>query len=136
MIAQNQPHQSEGRRYLLKILITTVNAFIIAYVLPGIEFYNIFTALLVAIILAFLDAIVKPLIIVLTLPVTIVTLGLFLFVINACIILIADHFVNGFKVSSFWNAFLFSILLSFFNAFVHKRAFPGARVSSNNKDLR
>ncbi len=134
MIAQNQPHQSEGRRYLLKILITTVNAFIIAYILPGIEFYNIFTALLVAIILAFLDAIVKPLIIVLTLPVTIVTLGLFLFVINACIILIADHFVNGFKVSSFWNAFLFSILLSFFNAFVHKRAFPGARVSSRNRD--
>ena len=136
MIAQNQPHQSEGRKYLLKILITTVNAFIIAYLLPGIEFYNIFTALLVAIILAFLDAIVKPLIIVLTLPVTIVTLGLFLFVINACIILIADHFVNGFKVSSFWNAFLFSILLSFFNAFVHKRAFPAARVSNRNRDLR
>ncbi|MBC7424027.1 MAG: phage holin family protein, partial [Ferruginibacter sp.] len=43
---------------------------------------------------------------------------------NACIILIDAHFVHGFKVDSFWHAMLFSILLSFFNSFVHKRAFP------------
>ena len=109
-------------KYVYKILITTINAFILAYLLPGISFDNIFTALIVAVILAFLDAVVKPLLLVLTLPVTILTLGLFLFVINACIILVADSIVNGFKVASFWHALLFSILLSFFNSFVHKRA--------------
>ena len=120
-------------QFLLKILITTVNAFLLAYILPGISFYSIFTALIVAVILAFLDAIVKPLLIILTLPVTILTLGLFLFVINALIILIADQVVEGFKVASFWDAFLFSILLSFFNSFIYKRAFPGEKASNRNQ---
>lgn len=123
--------RSTANKFLVKILITTVNAFLLAYLVPGIVFYSIYTALIVAIILAFLDAIVKPLLVILTLPVTIITLGLFLFVINACIILIADHFVNGFKVDSFWHAFLFSILLSFFNSFVHKRAFSGDKAVDN-----
>lgn len=108
--------------FLLRILITTVNAFVLAHILP-IKLDSIFTALVLAVVLALLDAFVKPLLILLTLPATILTLGLFLFVINACIILIADHFVNGFKVETFWHALLFSILLSFLNSFVHKRAF-------------
>jgi putative membrane protein len=110
-------------KFLLKILITTVNAFILAHILPGIKIESIFTAVILAVVLALLDAIVKPLLILLTLPATILTLGLFLFVINAIIILIADSFVNGFKVETFWHALLFSILLSFLNSFVHKRAF-------------
>jgi len=119
-------------KFLLKILITTVNAFILAYLLPGISFNDIYTAIVVAVILAILDATIKPLLIVLTLPVTIFSLGLFLFVINAFIILIAEHFVNGFKVASFWDALLFSILLSFFNSFVHKRAFPLKQPDKNS----
>lgn len=110
-------------RFLLKILITTVNAFILAHILPGIKIDSFFTAIIVAVVLAVLDAFVKPLLILLTLPATILTLGLFLFVINAVIILIAENFVNGFKVESFWYALLFSVLLSFFNSFVHKQAF-------------
>jgi len=101
-----------------------VNVFILAYILPGITIVDFFTAIIVAIILSVLDAIVKPLLILLTLPATIFTLGLFLFVINAFIILMDDYFVHGFKVQSFWHALLFSMLLSFFNSFVHKRAFP------------
>ena len=113
-------------KFLLKILITTVNVFILAYILPGIHIVdnNIFTAILVAFVLSLLDAIVKPFLILLTLPATILTLGLFLFVINACIILIDAHFVHGFKVENFWYALLFSSLLSFFNSIVHRRAFP------------
>ena len=113
-------------KFFYKILITTVNVFILAAILPGVDIVdnNIFTAVIVALVLALLDAIVRPLLILLTLPATILTLGLFLFVINACIILIDAHFVHGFKVDSFWHAMLFSILLSFFNSFVHKRAFP------------
>ncbi|MEP7106356.1 MAG: phage holin family protein [Ferruginibacter sp.] len=110
-------------KFLLKILITTVNAFILAKILPGIEINDIFTALAVAVLLAILDATVKPLLIILTFPVTILTLGLFLFVINGCIILAAGYFIEDFKIGGFWYALLFSILLSFFNSFVHKRAF-------------
>ena len=117
--------------FLFKILITAVNVFILAAILPGVEIVNnnIFTAVIVALVLAVLDAIVKPLLILFTLPATVLTLGLFLFVINACIILIDAHFVHGFKVDSFWHAMLFSILLSFFNSFVHKRAFPDNKKS-------
>jgi len=118
--------------FLFKILITTINVFILAAILPGVEIVNnnIFTAVIVALVLAVLDAIVKPLLILFTLPATILTLGLFLFVINACIILIDAHFVHGFNVDSFWHAMLFSILLSFFNSFVHKRAFPDNKKSN------
>lgn len=111
-------------KFLLKILITTVNAFILAHILPGIEISDIFNALVVAVILSILDATVKPLLIILTFPVTILTLGTFLFVINAAIILAAEYFVDGFQIDSFLHALLFSILLSFFNSIVHKRAFP------------
>ena len=111
-------------KWLLKILVCSVNVFILAYILPGIEIVDFFTAIIVAIVLSLLDAIIKPLLILLTLPVTILTLGLFLFVINAAIILMDAHFVHGFKVESFWHALLFGALLSFFNSIVHKRAFP------------
>ena len=112
-------------KFLIKVLITTVNVFVLAYILPGVDIVNnnFFTAIVVAFVLALLDAFIKPLLILLTLPATILTLGLFLFVINACIILIDAHFVHGFKVDSFWHTLLFSVLLSFFNSFVHKQAF-------------
>ena len=112
------------QKWLIKILVCAVNVFILAYILPGIEIKDMFTALIVAVVLSFLDAIVKPLLILLTLPATLLTMGLFLFVINACIILLDAHFVHGFKVDSFWYALLFSVLLSFFNSLVHKKAFP------------
>lgn len=120
-------------KFLLRILITTVNAFILAYLLPGIAISNIFTALLVAIILAILDATIKPLLIVLTFPVTILTLGMFLFVINTCIVLAAEYFVDGFSIEGFWYALLFSILLSFFNSFVHKRAFHPKKLANHKE---
>lgn len=123
MIFKHQENPIRTNQFLIKILITTVNAFILQYIVPGIKFQSIFTALIVSIILALLDAIIKPLLIILTLPVTIITLGLFLFAINAFIVLIAEYVVPGFTVQSFWHAFLFSLLLSFFNSFVHKRAF-------------
>ncbi|MFN8244667.1 MAG: phage holin family protein [Ferruginibacter sp.] len=111
-------------KWLLKILVCSVNVFILAYILPGIQIVDFFTAIIVAIVLSLLDGFIKPLLILFTLPVTILTLGLFLFVINACIILLDAHFVHGFKVDSFWHALVFSVLLSFFNSFVHKKAFP------------
>ncbi len=115
------------KTFLLKVLVTSVNAFVLAWILDGVEIKDYFTAILVALVLALLDAFVKPLLVLLTLPATLLTLGLFLLVINAGIILLDAHFVGGFKVDGFWNALLFSILLSFFNSFVHRRAFPGEK---------
>jgi putative membrane protein len=107
--------------YFLKILITAVNAFLLAYILPGIEIHHFSTALMVAFVLSLLNGFIKPILILLTLPVTVVTLGLFLLVINALIILIDAHFVGGFEIKEpeFQNALLFSILLSLSNSFAY-----------------
>ena len=114
-------------KWFFKVLVCSVNVFILAYMLPGISIVDFFTAIMVALVLSLLDAFVNPLLILLTLPATILTLGLFLFVINAGIILLDAHFVHGFEVRSFWHALLFGAVLSFFNSLVHKRAFPGEK---------
>jgi len=93
---------------VFRILLSAIAVLVLAYFLPGVNVANFTTAIIVAAVLGLLNAIVK----ILTLPITIVTFGLFLLVINASIILLADKFVNGFNVSSFWTALLFSILLS------------------------
>ena len=111
------------QKWLIKILVCSVNVFVLAYILPGITIVDFFTAIIVAVVLSLLDAFVKPLLVLFTLPATIVTLGLFLFVINAGIILLDAYFVHGFKVDSFWHALLFGALLSFFNSVVHRKAF-------------
>ncbi len=98
--------------FLIRILISALVAFGLSYLLDGIHMNAFTTALLLALVLAVLNAIIKPLLIILTLPITIITLGLFLFVINAAIILLADYFLEGFSVDGFWWALLFSILLS------------------------
>ncbi len=118
-------------QFLIKVLITAVNAFLLAYVLPGVEIKDFFTAIIVALVLSVLDAIVKPILILFTLPATIFTLGLFLFVINACIILLDAYFVGGFKVDGFWYALLFSICLSLINSFVHKQVLKNKQQQSN-----
>jgi len=97
---------------LIRILLTAIVVLVLANFLPGVQVVNFTTAIIVAAVLGLLNAIVKPILIILTLPMTIVTFGLFLLVINASIILLADKFINGFDVNSFWTALLFSILLS------------------------
>jgi putative membrane protein len=98
--------------FLIRILITGLVAFGLSYLLNGVHIDQFTTALLLALVLAVLNAIVKPILVILTLPITILTLGLFLLAINAAIILISDYFLEGFKVDGFWWALLFSILLS------------------------
>ncbi len=106
-------------KFLIKLLITTILVVVIAKFLPGIEVVSYKSALIVAVVLAILDAILKPILVFLTIPATIITLGLFLLVINAVIILVGDYFVDGFKVLGFWNAFFFSIILSFFQSILN-----------------
>ncbi|WP_130735245.1 phage holin family protein [Flavobacterium sp. J27] len=99
-------------KLLIKLLITTVLVVVISNFLPGITVASYKSAFIVAVVLALLNTFLKPLLILLTIPATILTLGLFLLVINAVLILIGDYFVSGFTVSGFWTAFLFSIILS------------------------
>jgi putative membrane protein len=101
---------------LLRILLTAFAVLIIARFLNGITVDNYTSAVIVAAVLGLLRVTVKPILVVLTLPVTILTLGLFLFVINAIIVLLADSLISGFSVSGFWVALLFSLLLSLFQS--------------------
>ncbi|MFO7744416.1 MAG: phage holin family protein [Psychroflexus sp.] len=98
---------------LLQIILTGIIVLVLSNILGGVQVDGFFTAIVVAAILALLNIFVKPILLVLTLPVTVVTFGLFLLVINALIILMADWLVSGFNVNGFWWAVLFSILLSF-----------------------
>ncbi len=97
---------------LIRLLIAALVAFGLSRILGGVHIDSYVTALIVAAVLAVLNAVVKPIMIILTLPVTIITLGLFLFVINALIILLCAKLVPGFAVDGFWWALLFSILFS------------------------
>ena len=86
-----------------------------AYLLPGVHVERYGYALLVALLLAIVNAVIKPVLIILTIPITFVTLGLFLLVINALMILLVDWLVPGFEVDGFWWALGFSLILSLFN---------------------
>jgi putative membrane protein len=99
--------------WFLKLILRTILVIFIAYILPGVEIGSVWSALGVAIVLALLNTFLKPLLIIITIPFTILTLGLFLLVINAGIIMLADAMISGFMVDDFWWALLFSLVLSF-----------------------
>lgn len=105
--------------FLLKLILSALAVLILAKILPGVEVDDYRNALIVAAVLAVLNAIVKPLLVILTLPATLLTLGLFLLVINAAIILLADYFIPGFNVDGWLWALIFSILLSVFQSILH-----------------
>jgi putative membrane protein len=107
--------------FILRIIISAVVAFGLSYILKGIHINEFTTALVLALVLAVFNAILKPILIILTLPITILTFGLFLFVINAVIILLAAKFVDGFRVDGFWWALLFSLLLSILTSVLYRR---------------
>ncbi len=96
--------------------MTAVVVVLLANFLPGVSVAGYLTAVIVAVVLVILNIIVKPILVLLTLPVTILTFGLFLLVINAVIILLADTFISGFNVDGFWVALIFSLLLSIVQA--------------------
>ncbi|MDR2221948.1 MAG: phage holin family protein [Flavobacteriaceae bacterium] len=105
--------------FILRLLATGVIVVLLSKFLPGVGVDSFVTALWVAFVLGILNAILKPILVFLTLPATIISLGLFLFVINAVIILLAAKMVDGFTISSFWTALLFSIVLTFCQSIVN-----------------
>ena len=103
---------------LIRLIISTIAVLVTDLLLPGVHAEDFLTGLLVAITLSPLNTFLKPLLVLLTLPVTLVTLGLFLLVINAGMVLLASKIVPGFVVESFWWALGFSLLLSIVQGFL------------------
>lgn len=99
-------------KLLLKIIVTTILVLIIAHFMKGVRVNGFMTALLVAVVLGLLNIFIKPVFVILTMPFTFFTLGLFLLVINAIIILICTNIVGGFEIDSFFTALTFSVVLS------------------------
>ncbi len=97
---------------LIRLLVTAVAAYVLQMILSGVNIADFWTAIVFALVLGVLNIILKPILQLLGLPLTILTLGLFSLVINAVVILIVDYFVEGMQVDGFWWAFIFSILLS------------------------
>ena len=107
-------------RFIVRILVIAAISYGLSKVLSGIHVQDFWTAIVFAVVLAILNTFIKPILVILTLPVTIITLGLFLFVINAILVLLASKFVTGFGIDSFWWGLLFSLILSFVTTFVNK----------------
>lgn len=101
---------------LTKLLLSSIGVIIASYLIPGVYVDGFLTAVIIAVLLSLLNVTVKPLLILFTIPLTILSLGLFLLVINAVIILIASEIVPGFTVSNFWWALVFSLVLSLINS--------------------
>lgn len=99
-------------RIIINWIISAAAIMVAAYVLPGVEVSGLVAALVLAVVLGAINAFLKPLLIILTLPINVLTLGLFTLVINAGLVMLAAMIVPGFAVSSFWWALLFAIVLS------------------------
>ncbi len=104
---------------MLKILIiNSIVIFLGAYVLEGVKIKSFWTAIGVAIVLGLINMFIKPLILLLTLPLTILTLGLFVLVINAWILMVIDKLIDGLTIKGFWWALIYSIIISMLNSFL------------------
>ena len=102
--------------WIIRFLLSGVAVMLTAYLLPGVHVQDYWEALLVALLISVSNLLIRPILILFTIPITILTLGLFLLVINAFLILLVDSFVDGFHVDGFWWALAFSLILSIFNS--------------------
>lgn len=103
---------------LIHWFLSVLAVMITAYLLPGVKVENFFVALVTAVVIGIVNAVLRPILLILTLPVTVMTLGLFALVINALLILLVSSIVPGFSVANFWWALLFSIVLTMVHFFL------------------
>ena len=99
-------------KLLVRLIVSALAVMLGAYLIPGVAVDSFFTALIVAVVLGLLNTFIKPILVFLTIPITIVTLGIFYLVINVAIIKLAGILIPGFVVVGFWPALLFSLFLS------------------------
>lgn len=105
--------------FVVKILLSSFSVIVASWLLTGVEIRDYLSALLVAFVLALLNMTLKPILIILTIPITVFTFGIFLLVINALIALLADNIVPGFYIVDFWAALWFSIVVSVINYLIN-----------------
>lgn len=126
---------------LARLLVLSIAVIVGAWLLPGVDVSSFWAVLLTAVVISLLDNLVRPILIVVTLPVTAITMGLFLFVVNAIIILMASAIVSGFRVDSFGSALLFSLvltavnyLLEWPNRYLQRKDLPADRQHPSDTD--
>lgn len=107
-------------KFISRVLVIAFALLLTAYIIPGITVAGIYPAIIAGLFLGLVNALVRPVLIVLTLPVTILTLGLFVFVINGLLFYFVASFVDGFSVSGFWSAFFGSIVVSVISSILNK----------------
>lgn len=113
-------YKNVNMNFIIKLFISSIIVFALSYFLPGVHVTSIVAALWVAVVLGLLNTFLKPVLVFFTIPVTLFTLGLFLLVINAIIVLICDYFIPEFEVDGFVTALFFSILLSVSQSILNK----------------
>lgn len=104
---------------LLSLLLSTLAVIVTAYILPGAHVSGFLAAFVAAVILGILNSIIFPILLLITLPINILTLGLFTFVIMALLVMLVSAIVPGFQVDSFWWALAFALVLAIINSFIH-----------------
>lgn len=109
-------------RAFIKLILNILAVGVAAYVIPAVRVEDLLALVVAAVVLAVVNAVVKPILIILTFPVTVVTLGFFLFVINAFMVLLAARLVSGFEVDGFWWALVFSLVVSFVSSVLYSMA--------------
>lgn len=106
-------------KILIHWVVSAVAIIVSAYVLPGVHVDGLLTALILAVVLGAINGLLRPALVVLTFPLTLATFGLFLFVLNTLLVMLAAWLVPGFSVASFWWALVFGIVLTLVNSFLH-----------------
>lgn len=126
---------------MTRLLLLSIAVMVGAWLLPGVEVSSFWAVLLTAVVISVLNNLLRPILIVITLPVTALTLGLFLFIINAVIIVLASAIVEGFEVSNFGSALLFSLvlmavnyLLEWPNKYLNRKEFKQQPPASDTDD--
>lgn len=107
-------------RLLIKWLVSAIAVFITSYILPGVDIDSFGTTFIVALVLGIINAVVKPLLFILTLPITILTFGLFTLILNVFMILLTDFLVTGFRLENVLWALIFGFVLSIINSVLNK----------------
>mgnify|MGYP001160214326 FL=1 len=105
---------------LSRLVVSSIAVFLADWILPGVNISSFSTAVGVAIVLGLLNATLKPLLIIITIPLTFMSLGFFLLIINAIIIGVADQWIDGLEVASVWTAILFSLLVSTISSWMYR----------------
>lgn len=100
---------------IISVLVNAVAVFVTAYLLKGVTVNNFWTALITAALLAIINVVIKPILIFLTIPITILTFGLFILVINALLLMLVDAMLKGLKIKNFGWALVFGVVLSLVN---------------------